>query len=209
MYGVQSGFAPIGEQHALEYLKIKSSSGAFDMNLLIHAKDLKFLALFDMEIFNLRAFYRLLSLQSLDLSGQEEGMSDLCFLTGVSTLRTLNLSDVRRLSEISTVKELPNLQRLYLANTGDISLKPIGSLPNLEVLDITHSGAFGLPIVEMPSMRRINALGSGLSEENVRGVQKTEPEVRADLRLRSHPSGNGSSGPISSRFTRWQRGRAI
>ena len=74
----------------------------------------------------------------------------------------LNAVSAKRLTDIHSLRGLPELKNLQLGDTRISDLKPLSGLKNLEVLDIRHTWVEDLqPLTQIPRLRwlQMNALG--------------------------------------------------
>lgn len=130
---------PLSELKLLEKLLLNQNA-VESTSPLLELSNLNFLELSGNRISALRGLASMAGLLELDLSGNViEGEENVKFLSGLSSLKKLNLSSNRSLVDISPVGQLGNLESLSADNCAIEDITALGGLAYLTFLSLNDN----------------------------------------------------------------------
>ena len=113
---------------------------------------------------------------TLDLSGSL--LSDLTLLKELNNLQKIYLGGTA-VSDLSPIKALINLQDLRLSDTKVSDPTPLKSLINLLMLDLAGTAVSDLsPLKELINLQELRLSGTKVSDEQVAELKKALPKLR-------------------------------
>ncbi|MEO1132260.1 MAG: leucine-rich repeat domain-containing protein, partial [Cyanobacteria bacterium J06639_1] len=181
-------FSPLRAIAQLEVLDL-SISNIEDLSILDGLTQLRELDLSFTALSSLAPLSALTNLENLEIRRTSPKLDDLDFISSLSNLKTLRLSDnsIRSIDEIASLSDLTSLD---LASNAIADLAPLANLTQLQTLDVSDNAVASIaPLESLPDLIDVNLEGDRVTD--------LAPLVR-NLDFGAEDSLNISFNPLSS-----------
>lgn len=163
----------------LHYLRIEehSNHGIMDYSGLTRYASIRFLAIDSRsEAVEVKFLKNAGRLKYLDLRGSRA--TDTAELSHLKELRHLDVAFATGVNTAEFLREMPSLVTLDVQKTGITDLSPLGKNKTLTSIVANRTSLQKLPQGELPSLRNLHVMSTGLSDQAVAEFSRTNPACR-------------------------------
>jgi Leucine-rich repeat (LRR) protein len=159
------------------------------------AQSIKSLSVAKINLVNVNAIMKLENLEALDISGTKISETDLKLLSRLSKLKKLAVRDLDIKDLANITRYLPNLEELDISeNKRIVNISTLKDMENLRVLKVSNIGLTSLEPIEL--LTQLNSLD--LSKNDLSNMDKSQYTILANLYNLAHL--NTSFTKISDEF---------